>query len=822
MSSSTGSEVAARDEAQDAPNDNGAAKDLPDAPPDNRLRDLPSQFLHDQAGLWTSPRKARLADATWLVPLGGLTAALLATDSATSRDLNNDPNTLTRYRHISDYGVGAMAGVGGAAFFLGLATHNDHERETGFLSGEAAVDGLVMVEALKYAARRERPYVDNARGKFWHGGDSFPSEHAEAAWAIGSVIAHEYPNPFVRFLSYGLATTVSATRVMAKQHFPSDALVGSAIGWLVGEYVYRQHHDPALQGRDWAVPAVRPDRPGHWPAKNMGSPYMPLDSWVYPAFDRLIAMGYIHTGFEDMRPWTRMECARLMMEAQDRINEDDPAENEATHLYHTLEKEFGWEADLLGGGNNANFQIESAYTRATEISGKPLTDGYHFGQTVFNDYGRPYEQGFNNVSGASAWAEAGPFVGYFRAEYQHAPSAGPLPLTARQAMATEDFQEDASFGINPSSLTPPATAIAGVDQAHLLDTYVAMTFSDWQFSYGKQSLWWGPGAGGPMMYSDNADPINMFRVNRVTPFRLPGFMGVLGPMRLEFFIGQYSGYEFMFTPQGLVGTWGQSLRPQPTIHGERLSFKPSDNLEIGISRTTDYGGPGYPLTWHNFGRTLFSTGNTLPGAANKPGARRAGLDFSYKLPGLRNGATLYADGLAQHDEISPILGPDVAAWSAGLYIPRLPGVPKLDFRAEGTYTSPPNNFGDVAFGAFYWDATWITGFQNSGHLMGNWVGREGQGAQAWSTYWFTPRNKLQFSYRHQKVSYQFVPDGGTITDGSVRADFWARSIFSVSAAVQYEVWNFPVIAPGHQTDVSTTVQLAIWPKPRETNRRGSE
>ena len=42
------------------------------------------------------------------------------------------------------------------------------------------------------------------------------------------------------------------------------------------------------------------------------------------------------------------------------------------------------------------------------------------------------------------------------------------------------------------------------------------------------------------------------------------------------------------------------------------------------------------------------------------------MDFSYRIPGARNGLTFYAEGLAEHDEITPILGPDVAAWLAGI------------------------------------------------------------------------------------------------------------------------------------------------------------
>jgi membrane-associated phospholipid phosphatase len=781
----------------------------PVAPSEGKILNLPRQIWHDQIGMWTSPARIRLSDATWLVPAGGFTATLFATDTDVSGHLSTTPNTLLRYRRISDYGVYSMVGGSAGIYLLGLTTQNAHQRETGFLSGESAIDALAVVEALKYATGRARPFQDNGMGQVRHGGTSFPSEHAAAAWAIAGTFAHEYPSPFMKFLAYGAATVISASRITAKEHFPSDVFVGMAIGYLTSEYVYRQHHDPDLPGGNWETPSVRTDRPSHWQTKNMGSPYVPLDSWVYPALDRLTALGYIHSGFADMRPWTRLECARQIEEASDRITENDAAETEAAGLYRELQKEFTAEVPLLGGGDNAELRLESAYTRSTDIAGKPLTDGDHFGQTIVNDYGRPEEQGFNNVSGLSGWAADGPFAVYVRGEYQHSPSAPALPATALAAISQGDFHSS----IVPQPFpVPPATPTPAFDQARFLDTYVAMSLSDWQLSYGNQSLWWGPSQGGATMFSNNAHPLRMFRVNRTTPFTLPGFLGLLGPMRMEGFIGQFSGYEFMFTPSGLVGQYGQSLNPQPIVHGERISFKPTPNLEIGVSRTTDYGGPGYPLTIHNFLRSVFSPSNSNPGTANKSGSHRSGLDFSYRIPGLRNGMTLYAEGLAEHDEISPIIGPDVAAWLAGIYIPQLPKIPKLDFRVEGGYTDPPSSGGDVAFGAFYWDATWLTGFQNAGHLMGSWMGRQGQGAQAWTTYWFSPRNKLQFGFRHQKVSIEFIPSGGTLADADVRAEFWPRSSFSLSASVQYEVWNFPVIASTRQSNVTSSVQLAFWPK----------
>jgi hypothetical protein len=91
-------------------------------------------------------------------------------------------------------------------------------------------------------------------------------------------------------------------------------------------------------------------------------------------------------------------------------------------LYDSLRQEFVPELALLTGGGNRAIHLESVYVRVTDISGPPLTDGYHFGQTIYNDYGRPFQEGFNSIAGFSGWATAGRWVVCARGEYQHAPS----------------------------------------------------------------------------------------------------------------------------------------------------------------------------------------------------------------------------------------------------------------------------------------------------------------------------------------------------------------------------------------------------------------
>ncbi len=312
-------------------------------------------------------------------------------------------------------------------------------------------------------------------------------------------------------------------------------------------------------------------------------------------------------------------------------------------------------------------------------------------------------------------------------------------------------------------------------------------FSNWQVTFGRQSLWWGPGDGGPMMLSDNAAPLNMFRVNRVTPFKLPSVLGWLGPLRLEFFLGQLTGQQFM-NVNGVIGSFTHTLHPQPMIHGERFTFKPTANFEFGFSRTVIFAGEDVPFTLGSLKSSLFSLSRS---ATNDPGDRRSGMDWSYRLPLMRDWVTFYGDAFAD-DQISPIAYLDRSAIRAGLYFSHLPKAPKLDFRVEGVYTDLPAG-GALSHGFFYSNDRYLNGYTNDAQLMGSWIGREGQGAQAWTNYWFSPRNRLQFNFRHQKVSQQFIPGGGSLTDVGVRSDYWLRPSIGLSAWVQYERWQFPVI-----------------------------
>jgi membrane-associated phospholipid phosphatase len=214
-----------------------------------------SQFfknvLRDQRAIWTSPLHLRRADSRWLLPVSLSTIALVVTDRHTAGAIDDDDHL--NISHDVSF-VGSTYGAGGIAatlYLVGRATHNARARETGLLGGEALIDGEIVSLALKGVSQRPRPRVDDASGEFFDRGDSFPSGHAIAAWSLASVVAEEYHNRrLVRFGAYGLAAAVSIARYTGRNHFLSDALVGSAIGYGVGRYVYRTHHDPSLDSGD--------------------------------------------------------------------------------------------------------------------------------------------------------------------------------------------------------------------------------------------------------------------------------------------------------------------------------------------------------------------------------------------------------------------------------------------------------------------------------------------------------------------------------------------------------------------------------------------
>ena len=192
-------------------------------------------------------------------------------------------------------------------------------------------------------------------------------------------------------------------------------------------------------------PTRRPQRSAFSPHR--GSTYIPVDSWVYPAALRLFSKGYIDSAFLGLRPWTRLSLAHMLERSADKINDSD--DDEARSIFQALQEELNPDIDAISNAKHGHAEIESVYTRPLGIAGTPLRDSYHVGQTIINDYGRPYESGFNNITGFSGRAEAHRFSFYFRGEYQHAPSAAGYSIPVAQTLSAVD---EVPYGLNQATI----------------------------------------------------------------------------------------------------------------------------------------------------------------------------------------------------------------------------------------------------------------------------------------------------------------------------------------------------------------------------------
>jgi hypothetical protein len=514
-------------------------------------------------------------------------------------------------------------------------------------------------------------------------------------------------------------------------------------------------------------------------ARSQGSVSVPLDSWIYSALDRLATAGLVTTQNSGLRPWTRSECRRQLQEAKRnrRLAErTDPASLD--ELLAALELEFADRRETV--------LLESIYVRSGVILGPALNDSYHFGQTWTNDFGRPYGRGFNSYEGLTARAESGRYFTFVRAEYQHAPGSAPYSSSVRETIARLD-------GVPVQA----AASIPATNRIRLLDGYIGARFGNVQVSFGKQSMWWGPTYDAPLSFSTNAEPTKNLKLATVHPIRLPGVLKHLGALSGEFVIGKLGGHQY---------TW------RPWFNAQKVSFKLTDNLEMGFTRWSIFWGVGHPITAGSFLRNFTSTespaGTSQFGAASDPGDRKGGFDFRYRIPGVRKWLTIYADSYSD-DDPSPLAAPRRAAINPGLLLARIPGVDRMSLRIEAPGTQP---MGLDQGGQFnYFNLQYRSGNTNYGRLLGNSVGRDGRAVEGWLAYDLGPRERIEVGYRRLRTSASYLPGGGRQTGVTVKSRIDLGRCCHASVQFQYERFHVPALR-GPAENLSGVLELRWEPR----------
>jgi hypothetical protein len=563
---------------------------------------------------------------------------------------------------------------------------------------------------------------------------------------------------------------------------------------------------PTPQTPYTALPAYAPSGMPGEPGDQFGSAYIPVDSWMYPAMMRLYSMGYLDTMFLSMRPYTRRSALHMLQASEDAIlsSDDQQAQDILSALLNELTDEGITNSTIANATRGTVYGLHSVYTRMLGVSGTILQDSFHLGQTFFNDYGRPEEPGLNNITGFSTLNEQGRFSLYVRGEYQHAPGGQGYSLGLASQLSNTD---EISFAPpNLPQATIPYGTLAAQNPFRLVEATLSYHILGHEISGGKSDAWLGPGMGSAMAWSNNAENIYSFRINRVEPLRIKFLSKLLGPVRYDFFYGSLKGH---IAPND---DW---------MHSEMFSFQPTRDFQFGFQRTIIFGGHGHePVTLHTFLKGFFDFNDTAVGeklSRTDPGARFTAFNFSYRLPFARNYITLYADS-ESHDDVTPVSAPRRAAYRPGIFISQVPGARRFDLRVEGVSTDCSTLACTNGSHQYVENAVQKQGYTNKGNILGDWIGREAKGGQAWLTYHLSGNEWVQLSYLNKKMAKDFIA-GGT-TQNQFRVDVVKRILPDVelNAWYQHESWKAPIYLPGAQGNNAFTVQVTFFPKLRTTSR----
>jgi hypothetical protein len=398
--------------------------------------------------------------------------------------------------------------------------------------------------------------------------------------------------------------------------------------------------------------------------------YIPLDSPIYDELNTLDSLGYIPDYIDEVRPISRIEAARLTIEAQTHINDATHPDSIAREIVHDLRDQLHQEVRLLEANREDNpptvvvnplerAEVQYIYSNGPErfwqgASGNKLK-AQEGTPLLPNNDGIPTASGSNEVARGSAWAGFGGFL----TAYGEVAVAGPLTHTPQDT-----------------------------ERVRPLGTELVASLGDWAVSFGQEEMWWGAGHFSTIAQSNNADPIPGFRLQNTHPFLLPFFLKYLGQYRLQVFFGRLdAGRGTIVFPDGNLVTYAR-----PFIDGQVIAFRTLPNFEWGFTHTIMFGGHGNSnYGWSGFlGRTIgVNTGSASAGNTNSQG----GAFLKLRFPRLRDSMlwvqTLGEDNLTT--EARPVGGvfPFLAVtYQGGYYLPRLTKDGRNDLRFEWKINEP--------------------------------------------------------------------------------------------------------------------------------------
>ena len=214
-------------------------------------------------------------------------------------------------------------------------------------------------------------------------------------------------------------------------------------------------------------------------------------------------------------------------------------------------------------------------------------------------------------------------TGEWRAEARVAGSSNPMALRRFAGVPREEGELEGAVqytgDIFAMRLQASVVANPADDKEVRADgSYVGAVLGNWMLSAGLVDRWWGPGWEGSLIYGTNQRPIPAITLERnySDPFDTK-WLSWLGQWRVNLTMGQLEKERTDY--------------PNTRFFGMRITWKPHDRLEIGLSRSAQWCGDGRPCGWSTFWDLFTGNDNDQP-LDQQPGNQLAGFDFRWSVP----------------------------------------------------------------------------------------------------------------------------------------------------------------------------------------------
>lgn len=231
-----------------------------------------------------------------------------------------------------------------------------------------------------------------------------------------------------------------------------------------------------------------------------------------------------------------------------------------------------------------------------------------------------------------------------------------------------------------------------------------------EFYVSVERRHWGPGWAGSLVLDGAAPPIPAAGWRRAVEQSASPWLAWLGPWGADLFIGSLQGHT-------------QPRRPW--LIGMRLELQPTDRLQIGLSRTMQWGGQGRDESLRSLLRSIAGADNVGYDdvtAVNEPGNQLAGVDWRWVL-GEQRQFSLYGQVVGE-DEAGHLPSRNMALIGADARVQMAQGT--LRAFAEWADTLAGDISGDPRPGASYRHHIYEQGYTQDGALLGHPAGGDVQ------------------------------------------------------------------------------------------------